>query len=317
MTTTTSPTGMGGLADLGSYVPGEIRAASEETVAADTFREQARLADLVRRQQRGDVIGLSDLWMTSGRDRAAEARDYLRDYEGRLLGATEDYEAGLDARGQQYMDSLGGILDPYMSRGSQADTERMALSGTPLDVDVTQDPGYQFRMREAQKALQRQRSAAGTMASGGALRELARYSQDLASQEYGQAWNRASQLRQQRLSTLADLGATGARMGAQMGAQVVDPRQSLQNRAGMIQNLAGTTFDPGQIYSQGISALTGTTSGYSDTTGGALSQLGANQSQILANQEARRIAERQSRDARTGQIISGLGTLGGAWLGGK
>ena len=61
----------------------------------------------------------------------------------------------------------------------------------PGTVDVTADPGYDFRMQEGLKAIRR-RAAAGSGARGGAtLKALTRYGQDMASQEYGNAYDRA------------------------------------------------------------------------------------------------------------------------------
>ena len=61
----------------------------------------------------------------------------------------------------------------------------------PGTVDVTQDPGYDFRMQEGLKAIRRG-AAAGSGARGGAtMKALTRYGQNLASDEYGKAYDRA------------------------------------------------------------------------------------------------------------------------------
>jgi len=54
-----------------------------------------------------------------------------------------------------------------------------------------QDPGYAFRLSEGQKALDRSAAARGGLISGGALKAATRYSQDMGSQEYQNAFNRA------------------------------------------------------------------------------------------------------------------------------
>ena len=56
---------------------------------------------------------------------------------------------------------------------------------------LNDDPGYQFRVSEGLKALDRQGSAGGTLYSGGQLKGAQRFSQDLASQEYQNAYNRS------------------------------------------------------------------------------------------------------------------------------
>ena len=58
-------------------------------------------------------------------------------------------------------------------------------------VDLGQDPGYAFRLSEGQKALDRSAAARGGMISGGALKAAQRFGQDMGSQEYQNAYNRA------------------------------------------------------------------------------------------------------------------------------
>lgn len=54
----------------------------------------------------------------------------------------------------------------------------------PSREDLTQDPSFQFRLKEGQKALERGAAARGTLLTGGTLKDLGDYSQGLASTEY-------------------------------------------------------------------------------------------------------------------------------------
>lgn len=58
-------------------------------------------------------------------------------------------------------------------------------------VDLGQDPGYAFRMSEGMKALERSAAARGGLLGGATLKGAQRFGQDLASQEYQNAYNRA------------------------------------------------------------------------------------------------------------------------------
>jgi hypothetical protein len=82
------------------------------------------------------------------------------------------------------------------------------------DVMGMMDPSYKFRLGEGLKALDRQAAARGGLISGGALKAAQRYGQDVASTEFGNAYN--------RLASMAGIGqtATGAMSGAagQFGA---------------------------------------------------------------------------------------------------
>jgi len=57
--------------------------------------------------------------------------------------------------------------------------------------DLVLDPGYNFRMSEGLKALDRQAAARAGLISGSALRAATRYGEDMGSQEYGNAYQRA------------------------------------------------------------------------------------------------------------------------------
>jgi hypothetical protein len=57
--------------------------------------------------------------------------------------------------------------------------------------NLTDDPGFQFRLQEGQKALERSAASKGTLLTGGTLKDLAGYAQGMASQEYGAADARA------------------------------------------------------------------------------------------------------------------------------
>lgn len=70
----------------------------------------------------------------------------------------------------------------------------------PSSVDVTQDPGYQFRLSQGLKALQGTQAATG-ISGGAAAKAINDYAQGNASQEYGNAYNRALQSYQTNAGT--------------------------------------------------------------------------------------------------------------------
>ena len=78
------------------------------------------------------------------------------------------------------------------------------------------DPGYAFRMSEGMKALERSAAARGGLLSGATLKGTQRYGQDLASQEYQNAFNRYQAERAGTLNPFQALAGT-----AQSGANVL------------------------------------------------------------------------------------------------
>lgn len=72
-----------------------------------------------------------------------------------------------------------------------------------------QDPGYAFRISEGMKALERSAAARGGLLSGAAMKGIQRYGQDMASQEYMNAFNRYQVEREARLNPLQSLAGVG------------------------------------------------------------------------------------------------------------
>lgn len=87
--------------------------------------------------------------------------------------------------------------------------------------DFQKDPGYQFRMGEGSRAVENSAAARGGLLSGRTLKELSRYGQGFASNEYTNAYNRFNtdqSNRFNRLSSVAGLGQTAAGTIAQLGS---------------------------------------------------------------------------------------------------
>jgi len=76
-------------------------------------------------------------------------------------------------------------------------------------ADYTADPGYGFRMSEGMKALERSAAARGGLLSGATLKGIQRFGQDLASQEYMNAFNRYQANRANQLNPLQSLMGAG------------------------------------------------------------------------------------------------------------
>jgi hypothetical protein len=85
-------------------------------------------------------------------------------------------------------------------------------------ADFQQDPGYAFRMSEGLKALDRTAASRGGLLSGATLRGATRYGQDMASQEYTNAFNRYQTNRSNQLNPLQSLMGAGQTAAGNVGA---------------------------------------------------------------------------------------------------
>jgi hypothetical protein len=110
-------------------------------------------------------------------------------------------------------------------------------------TDFQQDPGYAFRMSEGLKALDRTAAARGGMLSGAALRGATRYGQDMASQEYSNAFNRYQTNRANQLNPLQSLMGAGQTAANLVGAA----GQNYANQAGEAYMGAGNARASGYV----------------------------------------------------------------------
>ena len=138
-------------------------------------------------------------------------------------------ESAREARAlaRQIFDEQKALQEPFRTAGISAQNQLLTLLGLPGGTqgaefgryarpfgmqDFQADPGYAFRLSEGMKALEASRAARGGLLSGATGKALSRYGQDLASQEYGNAFNRFQTERVNRLQPL------GALMGAGQAA---------------------------------------------------------------------------------------------------
>jgi hypothetical protein len=158
-------------------------------------------------------------------------------------------QAGLTAQ-EQIMQLLG-------IGGDQAAAGYGSLAKPFGAQQFEQDPGYAFRQSEGMKALERSAAARGGLLSGGTLKGIQRFGQDLASQEYGNAFNRYQAERAARLNPLQSLMGAG------------------QSSANTLTGAAGQ-LGQGQAQSQ-LAAGQARASGYvgsANALGGALGSIG-------------------------------------------
>jgi hypothetical protein len=91
---------------------------------------------------------------------------------------------------------LGGNTgDPNFGKYATAEYKTSAYDPNEAFRDFTmadfqEDPGYAFRMKEGLRAVDQQAAARGGLISGNALKASQAYGQDMASQEYTNAFNR-------------------------------------------------------------------------------------------------------------------------------
>ena len=180
---------------------------------------------------------------------------------------------------------------PYRQAGYNALAEMQRTAGNVPGAfkfgagDYQADPGYAFRLAEGQKALERQAAARGGLISGGALKAAQRYGQEMGSQEFGNAFNRAltsyntgvaseNQLynRQAALSGIGQtatnlVGQAGQNYGTSVGNALINQGANVGNARMAGANAYGSALSAiGSAYGRNpvsFSSLYGGRSGYS------------------------------------------------------
>jgi len=152
----------------------------------------------------------SGLIAKSGAKKAARAQEQAaqraeqtqREMFERQIALQEPFrQAGMTAQ-QQIMQLLG--------LGGDAGAEDYgSLARSFGQSDFEADPGYAFRQAEGMRALERSAAARGGLMSGNTMRGIQRFGQDLASQEYGNAFNRFQIERAARLNPLQSMMGSG------------------------------------------------------------------------------------------------------------
>jgi hypothetical protein len=159
---------------VGSAVVGGVMASSAAGKAAKAQRQAADQAAQLQREQYYDQVNRQEPFRQAG----LKTTDELM----------RQFGLGGDAASQGY----GNMLRDFSAEDFQA------------------DPGYAFRLSEGLKGMDRQAAARGGLISGGALKAAQRYGQDVASNEYQNAYNRYNQNRSQRYQMLTGQQTAGA-----------------------------------------------------------------------------------------------------------
>ena len=114
--------------------------------------------------------------------------------------------------------------------------------------DMTADPSYKFRLNEGVNAIDASAASRGKLLSGAQDKAIQNYGQNMASQEYGNAYNRALQ----NYNTNANTDLNIANIGRGAAGQT---QNAMQNYANANTN---TQMQAGQAQAQGYTNMANT-----------------------------------------------------------
>lgn len=164
-----------------------------------------------------------------GLQQSAAAGEQAKAIEAAGQQAAQSTQQAADIQ-RQIFERQVALQEPWRQAGVGALNQLIPLSQqyTPFGMQqFQQDPGYGFRLSEGMKALERSAAAKGGLLSGAQMKGIQRYGQDLASQEYQNAFNRYQSERQARLGPLQSLAGVGQTSAQALGGQAGQLGQSL------------------------------------------------------------------------------------------
>ena len=150
------------------------------------------------------------------------------------IGALGSYLAS-NAQQESAANSLGLIermynqnradLEPWRTAGVGAlgNLTKLTTPGEQFDQAML-DPGYQFRLGEGSRAIDRAASARGRYYAPATMQALDRYNQNFATNEFGNVFNRNA--------TLAGLGQVGTTAGVNAGTNYANNAANITQNAG-------------------------------------------------------------------------------------
>ena len=163
--------------------------------------------------------------------------------------ATQEGFAPFREAGEEALSTLSGLLG--LPGGAElAPEEAGAFRRTFTGEDLEQDPGFQFRLKAGQTALERGAAARGGLLSGRTGEQLVEFGQELGSQEFGRAFDRFRATQGDlfsRLFNISEAGRGAAGGTAQLGEQAA--ARIGQTQLGVGQAQAGGELAKGQIRS--------------------------------------------------------------------
>ena len=214
--------GDGGLADIVKKV---VTAGGDITDVVKKVTDLTGLSSLTPAQMAAILSALGNVaGGVIGANSAKEAAQIQADAATKAAQMQQDMFNTVNAQGAPYraqgysaLNQIGSMLpgqyNKYDASGKLIGTDTgsgyLTQQYGPEQFAKDIDPGYAFRLQQGQMANQRASNLAGGLIGGNALQGMQDYTQGMASQEYGNAFNRFQTQRGNIYNTLAGIAGIG------------------------------------------------------------------------------------------------------------
>lgn len=171
----------------------------------------------------------------------AQAAEQAQQTQLQMFNTAQAAEAPYNQVGQGATQTLAGLYGINGAGGGTGAPTAQSLAA------FTQSPDYAFALQQGTQAMQRSAAAGGTLISGGQLKAGQEFGQGLASQQYGNYYNRLLSLSQLGQSAATGISNSATNAGAQIG--------NSEQAAG--QALASGTVGSANAITGGLTSATG------------------------------------------------------------
>ncbi len=173
----------------------------------------------------------------------------------------EQGQYGISRLGDLMKQGAGSLNNPFDSYLASK-----GLAGGKFD---TNNPAYQFQLKQGQQALDRSAAARGMGASGAQMKAAQEYGQGLASQQYDKEYNRANSEFTDYYNRLAGLSQGGQQAASTLGnygnQYATSGSNTLGSLGGYLQNNLGQAANArASGYIGGANAINGGIQGLTD-----------------------------------------------------
>lgn len=162
------------------------------------------------------AAGIGYAGATSAASTQAQAAQAAQATQLQMFNKAQAVEQPYNSVGTGAVQSLGGLygINPDGTSSGTGSPSPQSLAA------FTNSPDYQFALQQGTQAMQRSAAAGGTLISGGQLKAGQEFGQGLASQQYGNYYNRLLSLAQIGQSAASGTATNALTAGGQIGNSI-------------------------------------------------------------------------------------------------
>jgi hypothetical protein len=163
---------------------------------------------------------------------AYSANQQSKAAKGAANAQTRAADAATEEQRRQF-DLTRQDQQPWMQAGQNALTQMQALNSGDFS-SFKESPDYQFAFNQGLQGLDRSAAARGSLLSGGHSADVLQLAGGIASQNYGNFYNRLAGLSGTGQTTATNLGSLGANMAGNIGNNYLNAGNARASAYGQI-----------------------------------------------------------------------------------